>query len=116
MHHTHRRAPYSSQQCVCVKVNGQGAGGGEGMQQLSSRDCDKWLSMTLTMKERFFPPRGGRKGEKLPDERVASASSGAYRLGKRRVETQSTFLVNQKRHSLFSSFSPLILKFSHCCK
>lgn len=23
------------------------------MQQLSSRDCDKWLSMTLTMKERF---------------------------------------------------------------
>lgn len=23
------------------------------MQQLSSRDCDKWLSMTLTMKEWF---------------------------------------------------------------
>lgn len=23
------------------------------MQRLSSRDCDKWLSRTLTMKERF---------------------------------------------------------------
>lgn len=32
------------------------------MQQLSSRDCDKWLSMTLTMKERFSSAwRGGRE-------------------------------------------------------
>lgn len=32
------------------------------MQQLSSRDCDKWLSMTLTMKDRFSSAwRGGRK-------------------------------------------------------
>lgn len=43
--------------CTCmqyVKVNGLVRRGGEGMQQLSSRDCDKWLSMTLTMKEGFF--------------------------------------------------------------
>lgn len=33
-------------------TGGEG-GEGEGMQQLSSRDCDKWLSMTLPMKERF---------------------------------------------------------------
>lgn len=44
------------------------------MQQLSSRDCDKWLSMTLTMKESvFFHPHGeekGAKGEKVVgDER-----------------------------------------------
>lgn len=39
------------------------------MLQLSSRDCDKWLSMTLTMKERFSAAwkegrkRGGREME-----------------------------------------------------
>lgn len=44
------------------------------MQQLSSRDCDKWLSMTLTMKESVFfvrmERREGAKGEKVVgDER-----------------------------------------------
>lgn len=36
------------------------------MQQLSSRDCDKWLSMTLTMKERFSSAWRGERatGEK----------------------------------------------------
>lgn len=32
------------------------------MQQLSSRDCDKWFSMTLTMKERFSSAWRGEEG------------------------------------------------------
>lgn len=33
-------------------------------QQLSVRDCDKWLSMTLTMKERLSSAwTGGREGD-----------------------------------------------------
>lgn len=40
------------------------------MQQLSSRDCDKWLSMTLTMKERFSSAWRGERalGEKWKAE------------------------------------------------
>lgn len=34
------------------------------MQQLSSGDCDKWLSMTLTMKERFFSSAAGEEGRR----------------------------------------------------
>lgn len=44
------------------------------MQQLSSRDCDKWLSMTLTMKERFF----------LCMERREADGSGGMTGGKER--------------------------------
>lgn len=44
--HTHS----SSQQCVKVK-----------RRRGCSRDCDKWLSMTLTMKERFSSAWGGER-------------------------------------------------------
>lgn len=46
-------------------MRGEGGGGGGGMQQqLSVRDCDKWLSMTLTMKERLSSAwTGGREGD-----------------------------------------------------
>lgn len=75
------------------------------MQQLSSRDCDKWLSMTLTMKERFSSAwrreRGrwerredGRKRGKQLEGFVASVASRPYWLRERHFKTQSTFLVS----------------------
>lgn len=72
------------------------------MQQLSKRDCDKWLSMTLTMKERFSSAWRGEKGrqkemkggEKQLEGSVASAASRVYWLRERHFKTQSTFLVS----------------------
>lgn len=50
------------------------------MQQLSSRDCDKWLSMTLTMKERFSSAWRGERdmGERggWKEMRVREAARG----------------------------------------
>lgn len=51
------------------------------MQQLSSRDCDKWLSMTLTMKERFssagrWEGREDRRKRKREREREREAARG----------------------------------------
>lgn len=53
------------------------------MQQLSSRDCDKWLSMTLTMKERFSSAwRGEREREKMEEnESGREAARGFCCLG-----------------------------------
>lgn len=53
------------------------------MQQLSSRDCDKWLSMTLTMKDRFSSAwRGGRETgrQKEMREREREAAGGLLPL------------------------------------
>lgn len=62
------------------------------MQQLSSRDCDKWLSMTLTMKDRFSSAWSGgremgrqkemREREKQLEGCVASVPSRVYWLRK----------------------------------
>lgn len=53
------------------------------MQQLSSRDCDKWLRMTLTMKERFSSAgRGGEREirEKGRPEKANKGESSSSRV------------------------------------
>lgn len=45
------------------------------MQQLSSRDCDKWLSMTLTMKERFSSAWRGEREMGGKERREAARGS-----------------------------------------
>lgn len=45
------------------------------MQQLSSGDCDKWLSMTLTMKERFSSAGRGEKGRRKEGNESERSSS-----------------------------------------
>lgn len=78
-------------------TGGEG-GEGEGMKQLSSRDCDKWFSMTFSMKERFFSVwRGGTEENsraKQLEGSVASVASRVYWLRERHFKTQSTFLVS----------------------
>lgn len=91
------------------------------MQQLSSRDCDKWLSMTLTMKEKSYSAgRGerekggksvgsGRPGQQL-EGFATSMASRVYWLKERHFKTQSTFLVSFSRieaKGSHTSLSPL---------
>lgn len=79
------------------------------MQQLSSRDCDKLLSMTLTMKERFFLRMERREGdgsggmtegkerrgrEEQLEGSAAPVASSPYWLRERHFKTQGTFLVS----------------------
>lgn len=88
--------------------------GGEGVQQLSSKDRDKWLSMTLTRRRAFFLPhrmeRNGKmegKWDKRGDESVCALSIVYWRK-QGCFKTQRTFLVSlngieaSERRRLFS--------------
>lgn len=90
-----------SQQCVKVKRRRGGC----------SRDCDKWLSMTLTVEERFSSAWRGERGRpkererKQPEASVASVASTLYWLREGHFKTQNTFLV---------SLNGIEAKGSHC--
>lgn len=76
--------------------------GKERKQGLSIRDCDKWLSMTLTMKERFScarreageRPRQMKRAEAAGGECCLGGVQGVSAYGERHFKTQSTFPVS----------------------